>query len=439
MNPIFYVVSSAALYAASFLWVPFFWWMLFFFLMPLFFVLQFYRLSFWHGFLWGCISYSLLLSAVWLVSIEYGTGWFRYGAPGLLVIWFALWSGVWFLLLGITCSYNGYAKIFLQISITTFYFMGIHNGVLWPFFCRMEGYPFTYPLIPLMYVVSPLLLSLVHKAGALFIVVAIQVCFVQITRYVLLAIVFFFISGPQEKEDWKNDIVCSAQRWQCTQPYERAQEICHHLITVKEQWPEKKVIVLPESTFPFILSEHVYAMTMWTDNVLHNDTYLILGTYRREGAKLFNSFLIIHQGRIIYYYDKKHLITFFEQNHFKTKLFKKGNSLFLLKKEPFSVGSSAPIPFTLTGSDQLFPLICSESFWAMPSQARAIALINDSYFRLDYFPLTMRLLAYMNALEAKTDLLYCSLWSSTVYKNKLKGLFYKIKKPNTCNKIFQIV
>lgn len=415
-----FVLSSAVLYAASFLCLPFFWWALFFFLIPLFWALRFYRLSFLHGVMWGCVSYGSLLSAVWLVSIEYGAGWFRYSAPGLVVLWFALWSGLWFVLLTMACSYTGSKKALVQTSITTAYFMGIHTLVLWPFFGCAQGYPFVCPLIPLIYVSSPGLLPFIHTAGLLFILVGIQVLCVQKTKLALLGIGLFFLPDQRMAGCWKQEMLCTAERWSCPEPYERAQEICHHLIACKERHPEKRFIVLPESTFPFVLTEHLYAVKMWTDNALQTDTYLILGAYRREGGKLFNTFFITHQGRIIYYYDKTHLIPFFEQNHSNKLVFKKGNSLFLHKKESFSPGTSPQNTFMLTGSDLITPLICSETFWTMPSCAQAVALVNDSYFSLAYFPLTMRLLAHMNALEQRTDLLYCSLWGSTVYKNKLK-------------------
>lgn len=416
MTVCFFILSSAALYAASFLCLPFFWWALFFFLIPLFLALRSQKLSFMHGFLWGLVSYGLLFSAVWLVSIEYGVGRFRYCAPVLIVGWFSFFSGLWFMLLTKTVSYKGYKKTLMQTSITTGYFMIIHTLVLWPFFGYPQGYPFVCPLIPLMYVCSPALLPLIRTAGLLFVLIGIQVLFVQKTKLALLAIGLFFLSEKQRVGDWKKEMLCTAQKWTYVEPYERAQEICHHLIVCKERYPEKKIIILPESTFPFVLTEHLYAVKMWTENALHNDTYLILGGYRREGGKLFNTFFATHQGRIIYYYDKTHLIPFFEQNHPNQLVFKKGNSLFLHKKESFSPGTSPQNTFMLTGSDLITPLICSETFWAMPSCVQAVALVNDSYFSLAYFPLIMRLLAQMNSLEQRTDLLYCSLWGSTVHK-----------------------
>ena len=401
-----YLISSAALYAASVLGVEYFWWGAFFFLIPLFCLVQYKKLTFFHGFIWGVVTYSLQISAIWLLSIEYGEGCFRFFAPGLVVCWFALFSGLWFVALNVR-------SILTRFVITISFFLFINFAVLTPFSCALEGYPFALPLVPLTYGAKLGLLPILGKTGLLAGLILIQLAAAH--KYFFWSVcltvgLFFSVPIHEQQGDWKKQCIGVSHAWSEQTPYERAQEICHVLIDTAQKYPDKRVIILPESVFPWPLREHQYALRMWADNALNNDQYLILGSYRKNNGKLLNTFYNVYQGRIIFYYDKTHLIPYFERKN-PFKFFNIGNTLFLSSKEGFTPGTSHTTFNFSHGSEPLTPLVCSETFWCMPSQKKAIALINDSYFSLSYFPKLMRLLAQMNALEQQTALFYCS-WRS---------------------------
>jgi apolipoprotein N-acyltransferase len=416
MTPLIYILSSAAIYAASFLFIFYFWWGAFFFLVPLFYLLRTKHLTFFHGFVWGIVTYGFHLSAVGAVSVEYGKGLFRFIAPLIVLMWFALWSGLWFVGLSSVRNYSLHFKIVLQLFITSVFFFFIHYIVLFPFFCQVQGYPFVLPLIPLMYGNLLGWLPFVGSGVMLAILIGFQLTVAYQYKFSALALLVVFLSGIifQKKQTWQQQFQTINYAWKHKEAYERAQEICHALIKAQEKHPHKRVLVLPESSFPFPLQEHLYALKMWTTNALFDDKYLILGSYRRETGKLFNTFYIVYQGRIILYYDKRHLIPFFETPHYFKRIFEKGNTLFLHKKESFTRGLTSPKNFSITSIANLTPLICSETFWTMPYQKRTISLVNDSYFSLAYFPIVMWVLAQLNALENESDLLYCSYRSNFI-------------------------
>jgi apolipoprotein N-acyltransferase len=403
-----YLLSSAAFYVASFLWTPYYWWTAFFFLIPLFYISRSKKLTFFQGFVWGSIVYSLHISAIWLVCIEYGTGWLRFVAPACIVCWFALFSGLWFITLNIQW-------ITARYLATLAFFFFIDSIILTPFFYCLEGYPFALPLVPLMHGARLGLLPILGKIGLLSGLIFIQL--LAAYEYVFLSIaliglLFFTVPIKNQQGDWREQCIGVTHIWKEKEPYERAQEICHALIDTVQKYPEKRVIVLPESAFPWPLHEYKYALKMWTDNALGQERYLILGAYRKNNGKLFNTFYNVHRSRIIFYYDKTHLIPFFEKTN-SSRFLKGFNSLFLSTKESFSENTLYRkwIFRGLSTSDLITPLVCSEAFWHMPKKGKAINLVNDSHFSLAYFPRLMELLAHLNATQNQTALFYCS-WRS---------------------------
>lgn len=378
--------------------------------MPIFYFLRRNNLSFVHGFVWGMVAFGFHFSAIAMVCIEYGIGWFKFIAPLIPLIWFALWSGIWFWFLSLKNN------SFWYLIVSSFFFLFIHYIILFPFFCEFSGYPFVFPLIPLMYGNMARCVSLIGKEGLLLGLIGFQLTFAYQRWNSALVLFLFLFSNclvtKKQEYKWQEPFQTIACKWTQHNPYERAQEICHLLIEARVKHPQKRVFVLPESSFPFPLHEHKHALKMWTANALFDDKYLILGSHRREGKKLFNTFYIVYKGRIIFYYDKRHLVPFFETPHRFKKIFEKGNTLFLHKKESFTRSLVPPKTFSAASLDDFTPLICSEIFWTTSYQKRRIALVNDAYFSSAYFPLVMRVLAQLNAFENDSNLLYCSYRSN---------------------------
>jgi apolipoprotein N-acyltransferase len=193
--------------------------------------------------------------------------------------------------------------------------------------------------------------------------------------------------------------------------------VCSVLTEAANKHPDKRVFVLPESTFPFPLENNSYALKMWTDNALKEDKVLVIGGYRSEEQKLFNTMYIVKNNRIIFYYDKTHLVPFFEEKKNLPKLFKKGNSLFLSKRNSF-IRSKNPCRTCFLEDISFKPLICSEVFWKLPKKGNQfLVLANDFYFSFSYFPRVMKRLAQMNTYKQASNLVYCSYWCN--YKKEI--------------------
>lgn len=410
---LFFVVSSAVLCAASFLYLSFLWWLSFIFLVPLF-LLSLKKYSFLYGFVWGIVFFTLHSNTLWHVCRHHAVVAWWFVIPMILIFWFCIWSGIWFYFLYKTSSH------FFKLFVTTIYFLSMHDVLLTPLSWRLEGYPFASPLIPLFYggclgLLAYIPLSIVY---ALFILAA--YLFAQ-QQWFFAFVCLFCLALPLKHEiihDFSSFMCITPLQKFSDKPYERAQELGIAFDVARYMYPDKKIFLFPESVFPYAVNDHSYMVRFFEDQ--SSEVNLMFGGYRYENEKLFNTVFLLHKGRITYYYDKRFLVTFFECHHpgidnqnqkqtsfiFRPFLAQKVACSANTQKEYFSFSLSEGSE-GLNGIKQVYvPIICSEALWYMPYNKKAIAFVNDSYFYA-YFAHILYATACFNAYKNKTKLFYC--------------------------------
>ena len=144
------------------------------------------------------------------------------------------------------------------------------------------------------------------------------------------------------------------------------------------------LIVWPETSIPFILTEKQEAFTRLAD-LLHDKQTLIAGTVRAEDAgagsprRYYNSaYVFDSEGQIVSAADKVHLVPFGEYMPFADLLRSWGIDTIAALPGGYTAAVS-PNLLTLPGGRQLYPLICYEAIFPDeigPAAARASALIN---------------------------------------------------------------
>ena len=244
--------------------------------------------------------------------------------------------------------------------------------------------------------------------------------------------------GEQNSKNKKALCVCLGPDLQAKTVYYRVKEIADVLQKAKLQYSTAEIFVLPESAFPYDLTNKRYAYAVYAWGQVLGKSTLFLGACRRDGTKKYNTFYGIQKSRIIFYYDKIFLIPYFEymseshviKNEEKT-------DLFLYNKLPFSSGSQEPCMFELdlnpdAGTSpertprilEFCPMICSEAFWraniknnkkaALRKKNKNITIVlsNDRDFCGAYYARLLKLWAQFCALEHNNELIYCSYYSS---------------------------
>ena len=152
------------------------------------------------------------------------------------------------------------------------------------------------------------------------------------------------------------------------------------------------VVVWPETSVPFILTENPDALLRISD-VLQDGQVLIAGAVRAENAgagqppRYYNSIYVIDdRGQIIGAADKVHLVPFGEYLPFESLLSSAGlNAIAAAMPGGFSAAASRAV-LTLPGGQAFYPLICYEAIFPAEIGSDALAgnallnLTNDAWF-----------------------------------------------------------
>jgi|GEM_PF-3221853 len=419
------IISSAAFYAASFL-IDFWWWVSFICFIPLF-IQDFssYRRALLAGFLWGLIAYGLSLSALLEVIVRLGTTPISYvyavGFLGYFVFFSMAWCALALFFKRITKSLIG--GWFLSSLL---YFLWMHTGFFYFLTGYFYGYPLACPLLPLINTPGFLgLLPLVGWYGLLFALLCFQAGMSQQKLKIscvgglpfLLGFFVFNRSEMYKKQDQKVAMISSF--FYKKTPYERAQELCDVLYKAQQSYPYAKMFVLPESAFPFPLNTYQYEQEMLLQAC--NDKYLVLGSHyfcvNSKGKKcLYNSAYVLHKGCIVYRYDKRLLLPFFEEEPTQSFFLQRALSPFLVGKSAFESQRKQQELCSMPKLGVFSLRICSELLWDIPQGQQVLVLVNDSYYRYAYFSHLFKLFAEFQALEKRSTLFYCG-WQKNGYCN----------------------
>ncbi len=151
--------------------------------------------------------------------------------------------------------------------------------------------------------------------------------------------------------------------------------------------PPQTLVIWPESSFPFLLTERPDAIARIADTLQPNET-LIAGAARIEGpdiatSRVYNSVYVIDdEGEIVAARDKTHLVPFGEYLPFQE--FLEGFGLSQMAEMPggFSAGA-ARVKVPLEGAPSFLPLICYEIIFpgeidVGTAETRPGFLVNDT-------------------------------------------------------------
>lgn len=205
--------------------------------------------SFYQGVMWGGILFSIHLSWVLVLFAKHqawGIGiivWF------LLVSWYALWSGIWFVFFNKN-----------RMVSTLFFFIFVTQISLWLFTGRFEGYPLCNPILG-------------------------------------------FLNKPEKKSC---DLLQSGKIvWDKSfKPSFIAYRMVDWLHNHKKE--QTKIMVFPESTFCFDIDHFECFFPIWTEGF--DDCLILFGTHKKEWNVVYG----LCKGQCVFWYKKQHLMPFVE-------------------------------------------------------------------------------------------------------------------------------
>lgn len=179
--------------------------------------------------------------------------------------------------------------------------------------------------------------------------------------------------------------------------------------------PSTQLIVMPESSYYCRhLSKNPDLASLWSEEHMGKKIHLVLGAFRWENDKHYNSLHWIYDGKMQTYCDKRHTMVLVEQmpNWFNIAPVR---SLYF-STFPEITPSKQPRPLLHIFDETPFvPYICSELFfneWPDDSYSGVPILIisNDSWFayphRVPYMQELMYLAARFKAIQWQRDIVY---------------------------------
>ncbi len=424
------VLSSALLLCIAYAWPAYWCWLVFIFLIPLFAVNH--SVGFKEGLLWGLVFYSLHLYPIAQILYEYAQDDYRMLLYPLLIIYLAIYSGIWFFLVRIV---RKYCRALAWPVVTFCYFVWMQCAAFWIFDVR-EGYPFALPIIPLaQYAEIVRLLPWCGVYGLTALLIWSQwliVAYVYNKKsgyalsafccYTVFFIGFFVPMQEQPLPNFAKKLVYISPSHfdeECfMHPLDCAQEIAYALQEGVTQYPEAICFVLPESAFPFVAYSHIYEL--WQSVVDDNNHELIVGLHKEYGCIIKNCFSHLKSCRIIQTYEKTHATCFTERTPFHLKGFKFFSHLFGgntdRSQNNFSYIKGVHhkwSPLIRIFNYPFFPVLCSKLFFndflPLPfNKVPILLLCNDNWFTTNQMKRLMFLYAKIYTLRWNRPIIYVS-------------------------------
>lgn len=189
-------------------------------------------------------------------------------------------------------------------------------------------------------------------------------------------------------------------------PYDKAQEIKQEILNLLSKKPASKVILFPESTYPFALNKFPEVINWWFCDLQNKNIHILIGSHRKDSGKTYNTVYHLHAGKIVNYYDKTDLMFFTEfLPHFWGKI-PPIKQLFLSGTPPFCPGERKNTRFTIE-NQQVTPFICSDLFLLKKSEPACpiLLFLNISWFSVSYIKNLMHLFVRFKSLELNTQII----------------------------------
>ncbi len=407
------IISSAAVYAASFFFIDYCWWGSFVFLIPLFFI-QFRahkELLFGAG-VWSLIAYSShILTAVDVVHKNALT-WHAYSSVLVVVLFFFVLTYGWFY----ACYYVQNTPYYTERFV---FFAFLHTWIIHNFFFYAGGIPYGYPLaFPLLpfFTFSPQVQHICYGIGIwalLFVVYLAQVLVLENKKVSLMLVVglvgwWAVINYWYPVKKTVHSFVCSVNPVYESNGQQQFYRTQQALEQAGHDNPSALVYLLPESSVPFDYKKISYLSELLTDDAGLSGKTIIFGTHDIQHDKKFNcvAYTTTH-GRIRVGYVKKRLVPLFEYNYFK-----KGNKkgFFLEKNNEFCSDTNAYEPLFIDGIGYFYPSICSEAVWHFPRGQPfcVMVILHDGHFSFNFIKRILRTYIEMQAIRAGVSIIYSS-------------------------------
>jgi apolipoprotein N-acyltransferase len=203
--------------------------------------------------------------------------------------------------------------------------------------------------------------------------------------------------------------------------------------TIIDKYPSAELIVMPESSYYCRhLSKNPDLANLWSQKHMGKKVHLVIGAFRWENGKHYNSLHWIYDGKVQAYFDKRHTMVLVEQ---MPAWFDIGplRSLYF-RTFPEITPSHQPRPLLTIFDDTPFvPYICSELFFnEKPDDSYTgvpiLAISNDSWFAyprsVPYMQELMYLAARFKAIEWQRDIVYVAFSRSgyiDMYGNAIRA------------------
>jgi hypothetical protein len=264
------IITSALLYAFSFLLPTYCWWFVYLFPALLFWGGVTYSVSFSHGFVWGALSLFVQLSGVVypLVFFDNVVHITRIFPWIFILLYVAVHTGFWFWVTSTMSAWfnlrgrHMITSLLLWLVTSSLYFYWLDHYCLW-IFNRCEGCPLLHPLLPLtkcpglLYLLpivgKPLLLFLLFGVAGAFVLLMEKSCkkmlfivFISIVLWIGSLILFSF----QKKEappEWVNLVGVVPIMFSSDADNDHISLITGHACSALAQDKAKELIVMPES------------------------------------------------------------------------------------------------------------------------------------------------------------------------------------------------
>lgn len=357
------------------------------------------RCAFFAGLAWGagCLGAQTLWAAD--VCTRYQN---HFGCKGLLLcagsfVMFTLVAGVFTILAALFCSaidsamkaaagieaktFRYLVLTFCSLALTPLLFTYLERFSLWPTMTT-QGYPFFSPLIPLSS--SSEFISFVEKIRGH-------------KKPVGPGKPNFHFHWIEPRAYKKN---LQENKGKTFNPRVAGDQIAQGIeasvnnFSASHKKNSRLVLMAPESSFPFKINEYPEITSVWQSKLKKGQTF-VLGTYRSEGERLFQTTCFMDKSGIKTFLDKQKL-TPMAESEFSTS------------------GKTTPNKAQIDQDLTLVPLVCFEFFIDGSSLKNAdqpnefpVIFANDSWFP-KYFKTILRNQARLSAAWYGKEIFYLS-------------------------------
>lgn len=404
--------------------------LIFLFLVPVLYRSLHKRLTFFDGLAWGVAVFSCHL--FWFLCLVFfkGYGCFRIALWLLTVAYSAFVSGIWFWATDFLKNKVGWLLSWLLVTV--FYFSFMVYGSL--FVCGVvEGYSFFNPLLPLAefpelvwcvgylgFTGSLICLILFQLFSVLFCVKKEKQCLLFAVISIAPFLLGFVFYKPLRVQS--SGISFVKPWWCCVQskdPMFAGYRMVHDITRAVYDHKDVRVVLMPESTFGWNVYEYESFIPLWCECAEHIP--IVFGGQRKIGNFVRNSCFVIQEGKIVYVYDKIHLMPLVERIPRFLQVLGIGE-LFTVSENVFSYPEGKQDDVVELDGQRYQLFLCSELFFEAKrvKGLPILFLANDTWFCCAYAQELMELFLQYVSARYQVPVLYCTVEGRTNLTQKEK-------------------